>query len=171
GSFENYRHNFGHFVFDKDNPFWNWGIHPYSGSQIYLFYRANGYSRLQALKMSFFQDMLFECLIEIYTEPPSIQDIYQTAVLGSILGYGLEHLSMYLINSGSFTGKVVGHILNPSTLFWFYEGKVEIYPSLLPTRALNDRKSNRYSDDTFTSHTNHNRSDGWAPALFVRMRL
>lgn len=133
GSFDNYRHNFGHLVLDKDNPFWNWGVHPYTGSQVYLFYRANGYSRLSAFSMTFLQDMLFECFIENYSEPISIQDLYQTSVLGSILGYGLEHLSLYLLNSGWTAAKVVGHILNPSTLFWFYEGKVQIQPSIMPT--------------------------------------
>lgn len=128
GSFTKYKDNFGKLVFDKDEPFWNWFVHPISGSQLYLYYRANGYNRVDSLGMSFISSALFEFTVEIYTEPASIQDLYQTPVLGSVLGVGLENLSMYLLNTGNVMGRVLGHILNPSTLFWFYEGKVQIIP-------------------------------------------
>ncbi len=130
GSLKNYRKNFGQLVFDKDEPFWNWFVHPISGSQLYLFYRARGYSRSDAMTMSFISSSLFEFTVEIYTEPASIQDLYQTPVLGSVLGLGLEKLSLYLLNSGNLFGKVIGHTINPSTLFWFYEGKIKIIPEI-----------------------------------------
>lgn len=128
GSFKNYKKNFGKLVFDHDEPFWNWFVHPISGSQLYLFYRANGYNRIDSLGMSFISSTLFELTVEIYTEPASVQDLYQTPVIGSILGLGLENLSMYLLNSGNVIGKFLGHALNPATLFWFYEGKVQLVP-------------------------------------------
>ena len=128
GSFKKYKRNFGQLVFDQDEPFWNWFVHPLSGSQLYLFYRANGYSRSSALGMAFISSTLFEFTVEIYTEPASVQDLYQTPILGSVMGLGLEKLSLYLLNTGNPVGKVLGHILNPSTLFWFYEGKVLINP-------------------------------------------
>lgn len=128
GSWKNYRRNFGQIVFDKDEPFWNWFVHPISGSQLYLYYRANGYNRIDSLGMAFISSTLFEFTVEIYTEPASIQDLYQTPVIGSFLGVGLENLSLYLLNSGNAFGKVIGHILNPATLFWFYEGKVQLIP-------------------------------------------
>lgn len=128
GSWSNYKNNFGKLVFDKDEPFWNWFVHPISGSQLYLYYRANGYSRIDSLGMAFISSTLFEFTVEIYTEPASIQDLYQTPVIGSFLGVGLENLSMYLLNSGNGLGKIIGHIINPSTLFWFYEGKVRLIP-------------------------------------------
>lgn len=128
GSWKNYRNNFGKLVFDQDEPFWNWFVHPISGSQLYLFYRANGYSRINSMGMAFLSSALFEFTVEIYTEPASVQDLYQTPVLGSFLGVGIESLSMYLLHTGNSFAKVLGHIINPSTLFWFYEGKIQIVP-------------------------------------------
>lgn len=128
GSIKNYRKNFGKLVFDRDEPFWNWFVHPISGSQLYLYYRANGYNRVNSLGMAFISSTLFEFTIEIYTEPASVQDLYQTPVIGSVIGLGLENLSMYLLNSGNAFGKFFGHLLNPATLFWFYEGKIQLIP-------------------------------------------
>ncbi|RLA65425.1 MAG: hypothetical protein DRQ88_03250 [Epsilonproteobacteria bacterium] len=128
GSWEAWKKNFGKVVFDQDEPFWNWFVHPFAGSQLYLFYRANGYSRIDSLGMSFISALLFEFTVEIYTEPASIQDIFQTPVFGSILGLGLETASLYFLNSGNAAGKVLGHVLNLYTLFWFYEGKIKIVP-------------------------------------------
>lgn len=128
GSWSKYGDNFGKLVFDQDEPFWNWFVHPISGSQLYLFYRANGYSRINAMGMAFISSALFEFTVEIYTEPASVQDLYQTPVLGSILGVGLESLSMYLLHTGNSFGKFFGHLINPHTLFWYYEGKIQIVP-------------------------------------------
>ena len=128
GSIDNYKKNFGRLVFDQDEPFWNWFVHPLSGSQMFLFYRANGYSRISSLAMSFVNSTLFEFTAEVYTEPASIQDLYQTPILGSILGVGLETLSLYLLNTGNMVGRFFGHVFNPYTLFWFYEGKIKIVP-------------------------------------------
>ena len=130
GSFSRYKENFGRVVWDKDEPFWNWMIHPISGSQLYLFYRANGYHRWRAVGMTFISQALWEFTVEVYTEPTSFQDNYITTVWGSILGFGLENFSMKLLNHGSKTAKFFGHLLNPSTLFWFYEGKVEFIPQV-----------------------------------------
>ena len=128
GSWENYRHHFGQLVFDEDEPFWNWLIHPLSGSQLFLYYRANGYTPSGSLAMTFLSSALFEFTIEIYTEKASIQDLYQTPVLGSLLGFGLEKISLYLLNTDYLLGKIIGHALNPMTLFWFYEGKIKVIP-------------------------------------------
>lgn len=130
GSFDKYKDNFGHLVFDQDEPFWNWVVHPISGSQLYLYYRANGYSKTSSMMMSFASSTLFEFAVEIYSEPASVQDLYQTPMLGTILGYGLENLSMYFLNTGNPLGKFFGHLINPATLFWFYEGKVLLIPEV-----------------------------------------
>lgn len=124
GSWKNYRRNFGEIVFDKDGPIWNWVVHPISGSQMYLLFRAYGYSRWDSFFLTTIEEALFEFTTEIYTEPASIQDLYQTPVLGSILGMAIETASMALLNSGSGALRVFGHIINPTTLFWFYEGEV-----------------------------------------------
>ncbi len=132
GSFKNYRNNFGKLVFDQDEPFWNWVVHPYSGSQLFLYYRANGYSRIDAFKMTTVSSLLFEFFAEIYTEPASIQDLYQTPVLGSLLGLVFERSSLYFLNSDYFAMRFIGHILNPSSFLWFFEGKTVITPDIDP---------------------------------------
>jgi len=131
GSFDNYKHNFGKITFDHDEPFWNWMVHPYSGSHLFLYYRANGYSRIESLMMSFISSTLFEFTMEVYTEPASVQDIYQTPVFGSLLGVAVEKVSLYLLNTGNLMGRVLGHLINPTTLFWFYEGKVLVTPQYI----------------------------------------
>jgi hypothetical protein len=129
GSFENYRRNFGQIVFDKDEPFWNWMVHPISGSQLFLYYRANGYNRINSLALAFVSSTLFEFTVEIYTEPASVQDLYQTPILGSVLGVGLENLSLYLLNTGNAFGKVLAHIINPWTMFDFFDqNRIMIIP-------------------------------------------
>jgi hypothetical protein len=128
GSFEKYADNFGELVFDNDEPFWNWIVHPYSGSQLYLFYRADGYSQIDSIKMAFISSSLFEFFVEIYTEPASYQDLYQTPVLGSILGITFEKVSLYLLNTGHPAAQFFGYLLNPYPLLWFYDGKIKIIP-------------------------------------------
>lgn len=130
GSTETYKNNFGKMVFDNDEPVWNWMVHSLSGGQIFLLYRAMGHSRSSALGMLFVSSTLFEFTVEIYTEPASIQDLYQTPVFGSILGIAIENLSFKLLNSNTYLGKFFGHLINPSTLFWFYEGRVKLVPQL-----------------------------------------
>lgn len=128
GSWSNYRKNFGRLVFDQDEPFWNFFVHPLTGSQQFLYYRARGYTKMESFHLTFLSSALFEFTIETFSEPASVQDIFNTPMLGSILGVGIESLSFYLINSRSTIGKILGHIINPSTLLWFYDGKMRITP-------------------------------------------
>lgn len=130
GGFDTYGKNFGKLVFDKDEPFWNWFVHPISGSQLYLYYRADGYSRIDSFKMALITSALFEFTVEIFTEPASVQDLYQTPVLGSILGLGIENFSMYLLNTGHPVSIFFGHLINPATLLPIYQGKTLIVPTI-----------------------------------------
>ncbi len=132
GSWKKYRRNFGRLVFDQDERFWNFFVHPFTGSQMYLYYRAKGYSKIDSMKMNFISSALFEFVVETFSEPASMQDLFNTPVLGSIFGLGIESLSFYLLNSGSTLGKIVGHIINPCTLMWFYDGKMRITPHISP---------------------------------------
>src|SRR3989339_1178970 len=126
GSWTRYKDNLGNIVFDHDAPFWNVMVHPISGSQLYLYYRACGYNKGQAFLLTSLSSALFEFTVEVYTEPASAPDLFNTPVLGSILGYGIENLSMYLLNTGNPLGRFFGHVINPATLFWFYDGKMII---------------------------------------------
>jgi hypothetical protein len=128
GSSDRYKDNFGDVVFDQDEPFWNFFVHPIMGSQLYLYYRANGYTKWEAFELTSLSSMLFEFTVEIYSEPASFQDLYNTPVFGTILGLGLEKLSLEMLNSDNVVSRFFGHVINPSTLFWFYDGKVEVTP-------------------------------------------
>lgn len=129
GSWEEYKTNFGQLVFDQDQPYWNWLIHPLTGSQLYLFYRSTGYSRTGSLGMAFVSSFLWEFTVEVWSEPASIQDLYQTPVLGSLLGFGLETLSMYLLNQDNPMSTFFGYLFNFYTLFGWFDGKIQIIPS------------------------------------------
>ncbi len=113
GAWHEYRQNIGRTVFDQDEPFWNWIVHPISGSQLFLFYRAMGYTRTDSFAMTFVSSALFEYTIEIYSEPASYQDLYQTPVLGSVFGYGIELLSTDLLNRPSRLAQFFGRVINP----------------------------------------------------------
>lgn len=134
GSWLKYRHNFGQVVFDQDEPFWNWFVHPISGSQLFLYYRARGYSRSSALGMAFISSTLFEFTVEIYTETASVQDLYQTPILGAVLGVGIEYTSLALLNSGNPFGIFFGHLINPCTLFPFFENKIILTPTVFENK-------------------------------------
>jgi Domain of unknown function (DUF3943) len=113
GSWENYKNNFGRVRLDKDSYDYNLLLHPVSGSVYYLYYRSRGYSKIHSVMFSFLASALFEFTIETFTERPSIQDIYQTPILGSFLGLGLEWCSLKLRNTDFFLTKALGYILNP----------------------------------------------------------
>lgn len=125
---DQYKNNFGKLVFDKDEPVWNFFVHPITGSQLFLLYRAQGYSRMSALGLTTITSTLFEVTVEILTEPASVQDLYMTPILGSVLGLGIETLSMSLLNSGNTAAKIFAHIINPATLLPLYEGRTLIIP-------------------------------------------
>lgn len=129
GSFANYRRNFGKVAtFDYDLWTYNWGIHVYTGSQAYLFYRARSYSKIQALTLTAIQSALFEFTGEIFTEPASLEDIINTPILGSALGGAIESFSLEWINGDSAFLRVIGHILNPTTILGLHEGDARLVP-------------------------------------------
>ena len=78
--------------------------------------------------MSLITSALFEFTVEVLTEPASIQDLYQTPVLGSILGLGIENLSLYLLNTGNPLSMALGHMINPATLLPQFQGKLLLVP-------------------------------------------
>lgn len=118
GSMENYKKHFFEFHFDPDNKAWNYVGHPLTGSQVYLFYRAKGYRKIDSFYLSFLSSLYFEVFIETYTERPSIQDTFHTPILGSALGYFFENASLRLIGSESIYARFLGRVINPFSLFF-----------------------------------------------------
>ncbi|HYX37099.1 MAG TPA: DUF3943 domain-containing protein [Oligoflexus sp.] len=116
GSWHEYKENLGKVVFDHDEPRWNWLTHPIAGSQLYLFYRSLGHDRRNSFMMTFISSALFEFTIETYSEPASLQDLYQTPVLGTALGCGIEVISTNLLSRDSNVVRFLGRLVNPFSL-------------------------------------------------------
>jgi hypothetical protein len=129
GSWEKYRNHFGNIdANDHDRFSFNWGTHVFTGSQSYLFFRSQSYSKIDALALTALQSALFEFTIEIYTERASAEDLINTPLLGSALGVLLETTSLKLLNSESRFSRVLGYLLNPPALLGLHEGEVKASP-------------------------------------------
>ena len=117
GSFDNWRKNFTKIHFDKDSYDYNIITHVGNAHYSYLFYRAIGYKKFNSFMMTAIGSTFFEFFIETVTEPPSIQDLWQTPVLGTILGMGTESLALLLINSDYKVAHAFAYVFNPFLLF------------------------------------------------------
>jgi hypothetical protein len=117
GSFDNWYGNMASIHMDKDSYDYNLIKHTVAGNYYFLFYRSRGYSPLNSFFLSTVSVLLFEFTIETATEKPSIQDIYQTPVMGAVLGSGVDFLSLNLIRSRYSLARFFGYLLNPFRLF------------------------------------------------------
>lgn len=116
GSFHNWYSNPASPHFDKDFYDFNLVRHTMAGSLYYGYYRAFGDTRQRSLALSTVSVLLFEFTIEVATERPSLQDIYQTPVLGALLGMGLEDLSLACLRSSWRPVRALGYVFNPFVL-------------------------------------------------------
>lgn len=132
GSFSNWLDNITQIHFDKDSYDYNIITHVGNAHYSYLFYRAMGYKKVNAMAMTFIGSTIFEFFIETLTEPPSIQDLWQTPVLGTLLGITSERLSLLLLNTDYTVLQWVGYLLNPFHLFSFSHYKVSSVPITNP---------------------------------------
>ncbi len=123
GSFKNWYTNMTKTHFDKDSYDYNIITHIGNAHYAYLFYRSRGHTKINSFVLTTIGSTVFEFLIETVTEPPSIQDLWQTPVLGSLLGMCTESLSLYLLNRNHIVTDVLGYIFNPFTIlpFSYYE--------------------------------------------------
>lgn len=116
GSFHNWLTNPWHADYDKDTYDYNIFKHALSGQLYYQFYRSRGYPEQQAFLWTVASSTAFEFTIETVTEVPSYQDLYQTPVLGTIVGVGMEKLSMYFHSKKTWPNRLLGYVFNPFTL-------------------------------------------------------
>ncbi len=77
-------------VWDGDDFYINYVLHPYWGATYYIRGRERGLSRTGAFWFSVLQSSLFEFGAEAFFEPASIQDLIFTPSLGSLLGMYFE---------------------------------------------------------------------------------
>ncbi|HEB92784.1 MAG TPA: DUF3943 domain-containing protein [Gammaproteobacteria bacterium] len=77
-------------VWDGDDFYINYILHPYWGATYYIRGRERGLSRTGAFWFSMLHSSLFEFGAEAFFEPASIQDLIFTPTLGSLLGMYFE---------------------------------------------------------------------------------
>lgn len=123
-SLDNMKSNVGHLsVWDGDHYYWNLVLHPFTGAELFMYYRSRAYSPFYSFVMTFASSSLFEFFIETATEKPSLNDIFITPVLGTLIGIYAERLSLDWINSNTAWKVFLGHIINPSTNFFWFEDR------------------------------------------------
>lgn len=101
---------------DGDNLNTNYFQHPLSGMTTYLYYRAVGFDKVTSSLGSAMHSLLFEYTIEAWQQPPSLNDIFMTPLIGIPLGMVLEYFSGYLLQTDSQFLRGLGYILNPATI-------------------------------------------------------
>jgi len=111
------RASFWSFPFsDGDNSNTNYFQHPLAGMTTYLYYRAVGFDKVTSSIGSVMHSLLFEYTIESWQQPPSLNDIIVTPLIGIPLAMVLEYFSSYLLQTDSQFLRALGYMLNPATI-------------------------------------------------------
>jgi Domain of unknown function (DUF3943) len=84
--FERWRENVSNPVWDKDEAFINYVLHPYWGGAYYVRGRERGLDRPQSFLYSAFLSTLYEYTYEAFFERVSLTDLIVTPVLGTLVG-------------------------------------------------------------------------------------
>lgn len=101
-------------AWDKDNPIFNFVLHPYAGAAYFMSARTCGFNFWQSLLYSACISTIgWEFGIEACMERPSYQDLFITPLVGSIMGEGFYRLKRLIVNRdyNVLGSKVIGHIL------------------------------------------------------------
>lgn len=85
-SFEKWRNNVRNPVWDSDRWYVNYILHPYWGGAYYIRGRERGLSRSQSFWYSAMLSTIYEYGAEALFEPVSIQDLFVTPIVGSLIG-------------------------------------------------------------------------------------
>ncbi len=99
--------------FDTDSWIFNYIAHPYAGAVYFMSARSSGFNFWQSFAYSAFISTVFwEFGIEAFMERPSIQDIFVTPCIGSLIGEGFYRAKRKLIEQDYriFGSRVVGGI-------------------------------------------------------------
>lgn len=101
-------------VIDKDNPIFNFVMHPYAGAAYYMSARSQGFNMWGSfLYSAFISTCFWEYGIEAFMEIPSLQDLLITPICGSIIGEGFYRIKREIVNRGYYVmgSRTVGYIL------------------------------------------------------------
>jgi len=93
-------------VWDRDSWLINYVEHPYVGSSYYVWGRSSGLSRAESFGLAVFLSTVYwEYGWESLIEPPSIQDLIVTPLVGSVVGEFSFWMKQKIIkNDGRFLG-------------------------------------------------------------------
>lgn len=102
-------------VWDRDSWAINYIGHPMAGALSYNSLRSQGATVLQSFIFSTGQSLFWEYVVEAIAEKPSIQDLLFTSTIGSLLGEGINQMTIQMKKNGFKTWeKVVIIIINPT---------------------------------------------------------
>ncbi len=100
-------------VWDGDNLIFNYVLHPYAGAAYYMSARSCGFncwgSFLYCLGVS---TVFWEYGFEAFNEIPSVQDLFITPVIGSLMGEGFYILKRRIVDNGYrlWGSRVLGYV-------------------------------------------------------------
>jgi hypothetical protein len=99
-----------------DDPFiTNYVQHPYAGSFYYNLVRNKGASWSTSFAFSVISSTVFEYFTEAMFERPSVQDLFVTPVIGSLLGEGSHQLTLSMARNGfNAVEKIAVLFINPA---------------------------------------------------------
>ncbi|MBJ2161135.1 MAG: DUF3943 domain-containing protein [Muribaculaceae bacterium] len=105
---------------DHDNPIFNYVLHPYAGAAYFMAARSCGFNFYQSLLYSACISTIgWEFGIEACMERPSIQDIFVTPLVGSVIGelfYKLKRNIVahdYRLFGSPVIGNIVAFLIDP----------------------------------------------------------
>ena len=101
-------------VIDKDNPIFNYCLHPYAGAAYFMSARSQGFNFLGSfLYSAFISTVFWEYGVEAFMEIPSIQDLIITPCCGAIIGEGFYRCKRWIVDNGYeiLGSRALGYIL------------------------------------------------------------
>lgn len=99
---------------DHDKFYFNYILHPYAGAVYYMAARSCGFNAWQSLLYcTCISTIGWEFGIEAFMERPSIQDIFITPLVGSLIGEGFYKVKRNIVENGyTLAGsRVLGNIV------------------------------------------------------------
>lgn len=133
---------------DHDKFYFNYILHPYAGATYYMAARSCGFNAWQSLLYcTCVSTVGWEFGIEAFMERPSIQDIFITPLVGSLIGEGFYKIKRKIVSDGytlagsPVLGNIVAFLVDPVNEFvGFFNGnparmaaKRAAQASLIPT--------------------------------------
>ncbi len=143
-------------VWDKDDHYLNYIMHPYFGGTYYTVARHSGFNEFESFLYSFAMSTFFwEYGVEAFAEVPSAQDIIVTPLFGAVIGEWMYLGEKRIIANG-------GTVLNSETL-----GNISLF-FLNPIGHIHHWITSIWRDDTSVNLTYDPWMDNQQAAKFAK---